>query len=496
MIRACVVLLTAGWLCPPLIVGSLGLGLPPAAAVLIGAAAALGIAWLVAPVIVRVLTPLAAATATAWLGAALLGGAMIVRIAVLSLFMADVNRPAHSMEPDDPFRLSHSCLSSYAEAARFLAEGGHNIYDTRLYQPRRIGPLNVDAYHYPPPFLLLPRAIDGITADFWRLRSVWFAMQVVTLGAAILVAAAWVGGVPGGIVLLGGLVLLLLPNVGYALQQGNFQSTASPLAVMAVVWLSGRRPGAGGLALAYAAVGKIFPGILVVYFAAARQWRAVAWTAGWGIVLLAATLATQGIRPTHDFVTHALPEISSGAAFPHAERPNTSALNWTVYGATVRLRHLGVAALDRDTGLRIASIYGVLIIALAAFAGWRARIDLSGPSGRLALLQITLGLVALASFRSPFAGAPYGIVSTLWLMTLLAAGAADVRRAALWLAGMFGIAMAVWSLPSPADAPGTTTLLVAGLLFLLTVALNLLAVSNSVNSSSRLPAPAAPQGIA
>ncbi len=375
-------------------------------------------------------------------------------------------------------------MSSYAEAARLLAEGGHDIYDLRLYQPRQLGPLNVDPYHYPPPFLLVPQAIHGVTADFWHFRALWFTLQALVLAGAIVLTCVWLGGFAGTVALTGGMLLLTLPGVLFGIQQGNFQVTAAPIAIVAIILISGRRVSSGALLLAYAAAAKIFPGILVVYLAGARRWRALAWIGVCGALLLALTLLTQGTRPTIDFVTHALPQMSSGAAFPHTEWPRTATMNWTAYGVTVRLRNLGVAALDQRTGLRIASVYGLLVIGLAALAGWKGRISNDVVAGRIALLQVALALVALASFRSPFAGAPYGSMSTLWLMAFVAAGAPNMRRAAIWLTAMFVLGMAIWSLPSPAYGPTTFTLVISGLLFLTTVGINLWAVWRGAISSS------------
>jgi alpha-1,2-mannosyltransferase len=496
------------WSVPVFIVGALGLGLPPFAAFGVGAAAAVLAGVAIAPWLASVLSPVRSSHVLVRVGLLITTATAIARIASLSIFMADVSQAAHSLRPEDPFRTRHSCVSSYAEAARLQAEGGHNIYDVHLYQPRQIGALNVDPYHYPPPFLLLPRAIHTVSADFFHFRSIWFAFQMLVLGGAIVLTSVWIGGSAGSMALAGGVLLLALPGVLFGFQQGNFQVTAAPIALIAVVLISGRQTWAGALMLAYAAMAKIFPGILIVYLAAARQWGTLARVAVCGGLLMALTLATQGTRPTIDFVTHAVPEITSAAAFPQTELPQAVPVNWTAYGLTVRLRNLGVTALDQRTGLRIASVYGVLIIALAALAGWRAdrgkrrtpnkeQGTRSESEDRIRLLQVTLALVALASFRSPFAGAPYGSMSTLWLMTFVAAGEPTIRRAAIWLVAMVAIGTAIWALPSPAHAQTTFTLVASGLLFLSNVAIGVWAVWRGAISSARVAsAPAALPALA
>ncbi|HXG56473.1 MAG TPA: glycosyltransferase family 87 protein, partial [Vicinamibacterales bacterium] len=341
------------WLWPVMIVGGLGLGLPLGAAVPVGALVATALSAPLSALLDRSVG--AALVSSRALSLTILGCtlAAVVQIASLSVFIADPHHARFSMSPGDPFRTQHSCMSSYAEAARFLAEGGHNIYEGTRYQPRFIGPLKVDFYHYPPPFLLIPQVLHAISGDFLRFRALWFVFQALVLVGTVVAVAAWVRQAGGAFALAGGSLLLAAPPVLYTLQQGNFQATAAPLAGLACMLIASRRLPAGAALLAYTAAAKIFPGIILVYLAAARRWRVLAWTAALGLVLVGATLLTQGTRPTIDFLTHALPEISSGTAFPHTEQPNTTAVNGSVYGMTVRLRRLGMTMFDRSTGMQV-----------------------------------------------------------------------------------------------------------------------------------------------
>jgi hypothetical protein len=192
------------WLTPVLAVGVAGIGLARSPALIVGAVAA----------------AVAAAVLSRSLERALVDAVSILRFGSVSIFMADVHRAGFSVSPQDPFRSRHSCLSAYAESARLLEERHHNIYDRRLYvqnaTPREIGPLRVDPFHYPPPFLLLPQAVRWLAPDFWDFRRVWFAIQAVTLG---------------------GTLMLSLPHAAFTFQQGNFQITAMPLTVIAFVLL-------------------------------------------------------------------------------------------------------------------------------------------------------------------------------------------------------------------------------------------------------------------
>jgi hypothetical protein len=83
-----------------------------------------------------------------------------------------------------------------------------------------------------------------------------------------------------------------------------------------------------------------------------------------------------------------------------------------------------------------------------------------GRSGRVLLAQTGLALMSLASFRSPFVGGAYGLVATLWLLTLLAAGSRNRQSAVLWSLAFVACAVANRLTPSP-YFPATTFWLAA-----------------------------------
>ena len=460
------------FLFPAVAAGAIGVGLSPLSAGIAGASLAAAIASLLSRHL-YLATGFAFATRR-WLAivAAIATVAAAAQILPLTLFMVDSNRVEFSMKPGDSFRTRHSCMSSYAEGARFASEGSSNIYDVALYKPRHIGTLQVDPYHYPPPFLLLPQGLRVFAPEFTPFRALWFAMQLLLLVGAFVAASIWISGVAGATVLAGGALVLALPGTLFSLQQGNFQVSATPLAVLGFALLLAGRLGSGATILAWAAAAKIFPGILVVHLLAARKWTAIAWLAGMGIALLALTLVVQGTRPVRDFVTHAMPEIANASAFPQTEVRASGSVNWSVYGLTVRLRHLGMDSMTKPVGLAIASTYGFLVIALAAFAGWRRPFRIDTPSGRLTVLQVAVALVGLAAFRSPFAGAHYGAVSTVCLLALLAAGTSTYRDARLWMIGMVVYGLTVWSIPSPTAPASGRWLVITGALLVFALALN------------------------
>ena len=73
---------------------------------------------------------------------------------------------------------------------------------------------------------------------------------------------------------------------------------------------------------------------------------------------------------------------------------------------------------------------------------------------RLRHAQLWLGVLSLASFRSPFVPDAYGLVGTLWLLTLIAA---ERRRPVEWIGlvvagGVFSIVVDGGVVPSPVPA--------------------------------------------
>jgi len=464
------------WLTPVLAVGFHAFNLSLVPSLALGGACAAAIAWVTGGALANALRP---ALDSRRLAVALVvfAAVAIVSIARISVYVADPARVDCSYT-SDPWRAAHSCMTAYAEAARFASDGTHNVYDMSLYEPRRVGPLKVDSYHYPPPFLLLPAAIRATRADIFQFRAVWFTLQAVVLASTLLSIACWIGGRTGACAIVGAVFAMATPHLVYALQQGNFQSTAVPLAVAALVLVYAGRAKRGAALLAFTAASKIFPGVLIVYLLAARRWRALAWAAAFGAALLLVSAAAFGTKPFVDFIRDEVPRISNGASFPQTERPDTMPSNYSVYGITVRLRMLGLGWLTEPRGLAIASVYGFLVLALAAFAGWKHAITLSDPAGRARLVTVPLALVCLASFRSPFIGV-YGLLGTVWLMTLLAARSRTDKGllGALGLAALFCVAG--WLVPGPGHAPTTIALIVSAMVFLVALCVNVLAVMAS-----------------
>ena len=259
--------------------------------------------------------------------------------------------------------------------------------------------------------------------------------------------ARWIGGSSGLLVLLLVPVMWLSPTTRLPLQIGNFQLTAFALPVLAMIAFDRGRVGRGGVALGFAAVSKVFPGLLGVLLIARSQWPAVAWTLAWSGVFTGVAWLMIGSAPFVDFVRYQLPRIASGEAFFWMEAADAAPINYGIHGLVIKLRFLGVPWTGAEAASRAASLYAVLLLPLAAVAAWRLRQLGSGALDperfRLRQAQVWLGLLSLASFRSPFVPDAYALFGTLWLLTLVAAEGHWQWRGRIALVGGGAIAMTV-----------------------------------------------------
>jgi hypothetical protein len=376
----------------------------------------------------------------------------------LAIYMVDESRTSYSVFDREFFR-NHSCLSSYTEAAR-LAPTGANIFDPAVYSqvpsrgelaPRYIGTFEVDLYQYPPAFLILPTAAEKVGLDFFAVRTLWFVIQIGILIGALLAAANWIGGTRGAVAAMFIPLIFLAPTTRVALQLGNFQLTAFPVAVLAMIAFASRGASrstptlVGGAALGFCAVSKIFPGVLGIVLLMQRRWTAAAATVAAGAIFTVLALLTVGTKPFVDFLYYQLPRIDSGEAFFWIENPEIAPLNQSVYGLVTKLRALGLPGTSAAAANLASSIYAVLLMAVAVVGARRLqRFTETSPEASLVRLrhaQVWLGLLTLASLRSPFVPDAYGLVGTLWLLSLIAA---ERRRLQEW--GALVVAGAAFSI--------------------------------------------------
>ncbi len=402
-----------------------------------------------------------------------LSGAAAYRLGHMSVYMLDatnkdfVFNPMGRELPDEvmnkPFFLKHNCFTCYIVAAHLAGEGCENIYSQDFYRDAKtptpihqtIGDvLNIDRYQYPPPFLVLPKALMMLGHDFFQLRTFWFAINIVMFCITAIAYANWLGGPRFSAHWLPLPMVLLATTTLSAIEIGNVHFLIITLSLLSMLLLEQGRYVSGGAVLGYCAAGKIFPGVLLAYLVFARRWKAAAATglAMIGYVLI--TLAIFGTKPFSAFVESQLPRLASGEAFSFAfEVLRPLALNLSVMGIPHRLSKLGLlGGLDPAATAKIMIwVFTLILLALVAAAGTRsaktsgsAEAGEPSPANRRHLVLIWFALLTLGQMRSPFLPWGYGNVINLWLIsTLLAMTGGSIIRilplVVLWAVCQFAI---------------------------------------------------------
>lgn len=348
-----------------------------------------------------------------------LGLASIGATARLATFMVDETRTANVIYPFDDFYVHHSCLSAHYRSAQLQRDGVANVYERTHYEgpqgePKFIGSLVTDVFLYPPPMLLLSRSALALSDDFTRWRAVWFGVEGALVALALMAVAVWIGGSQGRRAgLLSVLVWFSLPTL-CTLQFGNLHLAAIAVAMLAMLAFARERHAVGGALLALLTLCKIFPGILIVYLLFARRWRSVAWTAGFAVAILIASVVVLGRAPFDALFSYQLPRLASGAAFESIfVHPDAIACNQSVYGLVQKLSLLGVPGMSTGTAVGVTWVYTIALVVLAA-------VGARGSSERLPRALVWLALLQLASLRSPFTPDTYALFGVLWILVLLA----------------------------------------------------------------------------
>ena len=420
-----------------LVTATVGCGAPLALAVGIALLGATAAGWLA--VRSQAVDDVAALPAPV-LGVGAVGMAVtLVELARLAVFMIDPAQVAWSIQPANTWRVRHSCVSAYWVACQEVDDGG-DVYRLQRYEPPRdaagrrqrivMDGFVLDAYEYPPPFLVLPRLLAHAAPAFLRFRTLWFAVQLMAVATGLVVVARWIGGRSGAIALTLSGFILAPYGVVSTLQIGNAQLAFVALPMAAMVLFARRRPAFGGVLLAYATVSKLYPALLVLYLLLRRDWRGAAWTAGLAVAIVGLSLADVGWTPYLAFAGH-LPRLLSGEAFPAMTVPDGMGLNQSVPGLPLKLALFGLAPATLAWARVAGWIYTPLLL-WATVRLARGRFDREDEPS--AWLTVTM----LATYRSTFLP-QYGVFPALWLVVLLAARFRHRPGALAALAGAWAI---------------------------------------------------------
>ncbi|MCX4246109.1 glycosyltransferase family 87 protein [Paraliomyxa miuraensis] len=368
----------------------------------------------------------------------------VVQVARVSVFIADPTRTDAQVVPGLEFLERHSCLTAYVRASEMARDGVDDLYRAERWpidleaeaRPQTpFSPFDIDPFFYPPPFLLVAELLAPMRGDFLAQRAAWFGLNGLLVALALGLAARSFGGARWHRALLFAPLFFASLPVLVLLQVGNAQAAVVVAAVLAMLAFEVDRPALGGFALALATMAKISPGILGVILLVRGRWRAVAWTAGFGALMLVATLLVYGLDPLESWVSYALPRLSSGEAFSVMLRhPESIAVNQSPSGVAFKLGLIGIDVGDPWPLARwINRVVTIVVVVLAVVIGRRQRAPVEGTLTSRALAW--MALLFLTALRSPFAPG-YVIFALAWAITLLTTEVRTMRGGlallALW----------------------------------------------------------------
>ncbi len=308
---------------------------------------------------------------------------------------------------------------------------------------------------YPPPLAAFVAPLSSLFADVRVANWVWAGLGAVIVTVSVL-AIGRVERLGERYPLLAGNRRWLLVAAAFAfppvvseLALGNVHLLL--LGLLAIAWLGVRRGDTrgdwtAGLAVGIAAVVKVFPGLLIVWFLASRRYRAAAGVVIGALVVTLAALPFTGLQPWRDYPT-VLANLSAPA-------DTTDTLAPTVWLAPT---------LGFDVARWLVAAFG---LALVALVGLGVRRDM--PSTRSTALAASFGVAVTASILiAPALYHHYLAILVLPLLLGLVAGI-PVRWLALAYLLMWGgqqTAFGEWSWVVNRAMP------TAGALVLLTVLL-------------------------
>ena len=418
------------------------------------------------------------------------------RVACLGVFMGDVDRSSYAIAPHlrelsdpvlaKPFFVKHNCFTCYILAAHLADNNVENIYDASKYRDaqdktvihRTIGDkLNIDRYQYPPPFLLMPKALWAVSRDFFEARTYGYVLNLVVFGLTAVVLAVWLGGRGFGAHWFLWPVVLAAPITLSTLQIGNVHFLILCISILALPAFETNRNALGAALLGFAIVSKIFPGVLLLYLLTRRRYRAVIATGVAMALFCLAALMIWGVGPYRAFVDYQVPRLISGEAFFFAwEHVGAMTSNSSVVGALFKLDKLGWlgGVNPRSVAGFVTWGYTATLVAATVFAGWRiGRTTAGTPSppsdatSRVLLAQLWVAILILGQLRSPFLPWSYGNIAIVWLLALLLPVSGLRWWAVLFIA--LGWAVATVHIPVPFGPSSGSFDLVYGLVSLLAV---------------------------
>ncbi|MEK7483807.1 MAG: glycosyltransferase family 87 protein [Planctomycetota bacterium] len=353
----------------------------------------------------------------------------IGQTARVSTFMGDAKRADLSVFPFISFLDTHSCLTAYVHALKLAETDVENLYDVvhwptdkeqytgsakELVKTGPYAPFFLDAYVYPPQFLLLPTIILALSDNFFVQRAIWFGFSALCLMIGFWIVANWVGEKNKGSALL--LIPLLWSNsvILSVLQIGNIHHVIIVIVILAMIAFEQKKPVLGGALLAFSIVSKVSPGIFGIILLVQRRWRDAASTFTFGIIFTMLSIMFFGTQSLESFLIYELPRLRSGEAMGWLVNPHEILTNYSLFSLPFKLLLIGFQ-FDDVWGIArtLGNLYTLFILGLTVFIALQPQRD------RYQKICLWLSVLTLATLQSPFAPG-YVTMPLFWMLTLMA----------------------------------------------------------------------------
>ncbi|MCB1179185.1 MAG: DUF2029 domain-containing protein, partial [Leptospiraceae bacterium] len=330
-------------------------------------------------------------------------------IGSIAIYLMDSKYKNYSLLPEDEFIVNHSCLTAYAHGSILAQDPSRNAFDLSIVDLREgdpypstaemFKPFKLDAYGYPPPFLLYPKLLMLITDNYLSLRAMFSGISMlIAIFTAFILAKTLKGNHEKRLFIFTPL-LISSPAIAITLQVGNFHLAAISISLLVWAYLEQNKNTISGTLLSIATLSKISPGILGIIFLVQKKYKAVLFTIISAIIICGITYLVFGGKVWSDFIFYHMPNVQTGRALSFlAETDQSIEFNIAPFGIPFKLSALGILNIGWEEAKLAGNIFTLFLIIITIFAGFRK----GSPQFRLA---IWTSILMFASLRSPYAAA-------------------------------------------------------------------------------------------
>ncbi len=337
-------------------------------------------------------------------------------------YLTDSQYTNASLLPDDLFLTRHSCLTAYLHGAILLDDPMANVYDLKYVDLKMEDPLpecaahfhpfKLDAYGYPPPFLLVPKLLHLFTKNFFSLRALFSGFSMLFVLFTIFKIAKVLGGVFEKRILLFTPILTFSPPLIVGLQIGNVHLIIVCMCILSWIMMENKNTVLSGFLISLGTIFKIFPGLLGIILFVNKKYKIIFATALSAILLIGLSIPILGIKVWKDFIFYQMPNLETGRALGFlADDVKTIDFNIAPFGIPFKLAYLKIVDWGWAEAKIFTTLFSIFLLVVSILAG---RIQ-GSKSHRL---SIWISITMFASLRSPYA-APYTLGTMLFLYLVM-----------------------------------------------------------------------------